>query len=517
MKRGRDVLVLISIIVIIGIVYLIDSYDTGEAGQKAEMKEKSASSQTLQVSVKNYGAVGDGKTDETFAFQAAIDDIGDKGGGDVWIPVGTYLLHPIFLKPNVNLIGENRDTVILKLSDEAKDDYTRLITMENNTKVQSLTCDGNYQNHPNGIEHMHCIFVYDHTNVVIDNNKIINAVGDGISVSGSNVTSQFVTISNNLLMENQRSQIVIEQVNHIKIVNNEITSKTGRPAIHFEPWEERQYEDAEISGNSITSNANGYCVLLAGADSGATKEDKKGLFFHGIKFYQNSVTCSSGSFLLMDTSGAEVFDNTLNIKEIHVWRKNEDITIYKNKIHATIGIRIEGGKEGKLTSERTKIYDNSIHSIQDGVNIHAGAKNTQIDNNRFIGSKKASGVALFASEDIENTVVTLNTFQNYDEGIFLDYDYYSKTLIDGVKVMRNTFTDMNGFAFNIKGEVKNVFFEKNEVNHSKGVYILIENRSMKNISIKKNKLVDGDKGVIIEPPKSRLLNDLSISENQLSD
>ncbi|MBT2701397.1 hypothetical protein J7E79_29515 [Bacillus sp. ISL-40] len=69
-------------------------------------------------SVKKYGAKGDGLTDDTNAFQKAINTVAKNGGGDVNIPAGTYILQPIFVKSNVNLVGENRDTVTLKLSND---------------------------------------------------------------------------------------------------------------------------------------------------------------------------------------------------------------------------------------------------------------------------------------------------------------------------------------------------------------------------------------------------------------
>ncbi|MHC4332046.1 MAG: glycosyl hydrolase family 28-related protein, partial [Planctomycetota bacterium] len=47
-----------------------------------------ASKQDFQPTVRDFGAVGDGKADDTKAFQRAID----SGRGDIYIPRGTYRL-----------------------------------------------------------------------------------------------------------------------------------------------------------------------------------------------------------------------------------------------------------------------------------------------------------------------------------------------------------------------------------------------------------------------------------------
>src|SRR2546430_967676 len=50
-----------------------------------------------------YGAVGDGHTDNTAAFQKAITTCNAAGGGHVVVPAGTYVTGAIYLKSNVDL------------------------------------------------------------------------------------------------------------------------------------------------------------------------------------------------------------------------------------------------------------------------------------------------------------------------------------------------------------------------------------------------------------------------------
>lgn len=68
------------------------------------------------ISVADYGAIGDGSTNDTAAIQAAITACGDAGGGIVYIPQGTYKLTAaltLAADDLVDIIGENKETTIL--------------------------------------------------------------------------------------------------------------------------------------------------------------------------------------------------------------------------------------------------------------------------------------------------------------------------------------------------------------------------------------------------------------------
>jgi hypothetical protein len=58
------------------------------------------------VSVKDFGAVGDGVADDTAAIQAAITYVNSLGGGTVYLPQGDYIITaPISIYSNIRFIG----------------------------------------------------------------------------------------------------------------------------------------------------------------------------------------------------------------------------------------------------------------------------------------------------------------------------------------------------------------------------------------------------------------------------
>ena len=66
-----------------------------------------------RVSVKSYGAKGDGATDDTAAIQVALDIVRIAGGGSVYVPPGVYLVtHSLRIGSNTTFYGAGDATVI---------------------------------------------------------------------------------------------------------------------------------------------------------------------------------------------------------------------------------------------------------------------------------------------------------------------------------------------------------------------------------------------------------------------
>lgn len=95
------------------------------------------------VSVKDFGAVGDGVTDDTAAIQAAINSL--TGGGCVEFPSGTYLTTGVTLpaSPRISLSGT--DNVWLKAAPTATTVLKLLgdISRSGNRSVTGINIDGN--------------------------------------------------------------------------------------------------------------------------------------------------------------------------------------------------------------------------------------------------------------------------------------------------------------------------------------------------------------------------------------
>lgn len=96
-----------------------------------------------RLMINEHGALGDGKTVNTKAIQAAIDDCAKSGGGTIVVPNGTFVTGAIFLKQGVNLCVEKGG--VLKGSQNTND-YpwidTRIAGLEMKWPAALINADG---------------------------------------------------------------------------------------------------------------------------------------------------------------------------------------------------------------------------------------------------------------------------------------------------------------------------------------------------------------------------------------
>lgn len=128
--------------------------------------------------VKNYGAIGDGETDDTKAINDASLDA-SKSNGIVYFPSGTYIVSsPIIIYPNTTYEGTNVASTIIKLANNANADlfktydFDRLTSQNTNLTpdgfvLEDFTVDGNNKNNSagTGIQIYGCRYILTNINV----------------------------------------------------------------------------------------------------------------------------------------------------------------------------------------------------------------------------------------------------------------------------------------------------------------------------------------------------------------
>ena len=125
--------------------------------EEASMREGPAMTESSIYNVRDFGAQGDGTTDDTAAFQAALDAAGKAGGGIVRAPRGVYLIAGHLSVPMaVALEGiwqappshpglrdkgaptPEYGTVLLAVEGKGDEDGTPFITLANNTTLKGV-------------------------------------------------------------------------------------------------------------------------------------------------------------------------------------------------------------------------------------------------------------------------------------------------------------------------------------------------------------------------------------------
>jgi parallel beta-helix repeat protein len=124
-------------------------------------------------SVKDFGAKGDGVTDDTAAFQSAI---AASSGGVLLVPAGTYIVSGITIGAPMMLQGASRDTAIIKRK-PGNTGVTVLVLNTHDVTLTDLTLDGDLAS-PIGGSPMSLQFDAS-TNSSVLNSRVVN--GGGIS------------------------------------------------------------------------------------------------------------------------------------------------------------------------------------------------------------------------------------------------------------------------------------------------------------------------------------------------
>ena len=395
------------------------------------------------VSVKDFGAVGDGTTDDTAAINLAINT--NKG---IYFPFGTYIVSSK-LYPKSNTCWNSDKNATLKWTTNVC-----LIDAQsiNNWEINGIIVDGNFTAYVvSAGQNPWAIRLESSTNILITNCVFKNLYRIGICVGHESATQcSNVTISNNVINNcgsltdpdpNFGNGIAIISALGVSIINNYIYDINGSggsatAGIDLEPDPAWNCGDIEIAFNKIENVLNASGIQLY---PGATPFSGN---WNNINIHDNTIsnTGTAPGIKCIEFGHTYINDNYLNLTKgilIQRYRSSEvsiegnDIrqvtssgygiritdgaaaaVIRGNSIRNVAGIGIECNMYDLVTGMNAKgciITDNDLHDINShGISISAG--NFVISNNVLVGCCATNATGFFINSIAGGVNTSINGF-----------------------------------------------------------------------------------------------------------
>jgi parallel beta-helix repeat protein len=405
--------------------------------------------------VTDFGAVGDGKTDDTEAIQSAVNQAGIEGGGTVYFPKGVYLLKSSILVryDHVTLEGASWESELRLIThpqrvitiEKANDCIVRNLQISLGTTAASRNDQDEGIYVTSGSNHFLIEQVYgnkkgimirgDVSQGIIRGNTIMNTLADGIHITGG--------------------------ASQIQILNNTLEN-TGDDAISIVSYasENKFCEEIIIQGNQIThSQARGIAHIggrnvdminnrIDGTSSSGILVDQD-LFYHSLPSYNTHI---SGNTI---TRSGTYLRKKGNQYGIEIAQGAKTVSIDGNIVQY-------GASRGmSISADSTEIRDNNVRFNADS-GIQIDAEQCTIEGNQII----SNGTYGFYSANSKKLKILHNVLVNNNEA--------DKPYIDNLLLKDSDFSEVSGNqsletrkvnqlerSIEIVGSCKELIYDKN--------------------------------------------------------
>lgn len=223
-----------------------------------------------KMNIKQFGIIGDGKTDITLPFQKAINYVCAYGDSYLYIPKGTYMVKGIDdkttsettghlldsggikLLSGLTLIHDNETIIKCITNDRKQYNVYRLYNVDNVT-IKGGTLQGDRETHTGtGGEWGYGIAISGCKNILLENIEIYNMWGDGVNL-------QYLYKENSLTQDKKIPTNII--------INNILSHKNRRQGISIECGENVQVSNSTFKMNSGTEPQTGMDIEPANENS----------------------------------------------------------------------------------------------------------------------------------------------------------------------------------------------------------------------------------------------------------
>jgi Pectate lyase superfamily protein len=240
----------------------------------------------LVVNVRDKGAKGNGRTDDTVSIQEAIDEVGGTGG-TVLVPGGTYMVEVVDRQRRVTLKSDMtlklaNDAVLKAFPNDSRKYAVLSITDVSNVTVVGGTLEGDRAEHKgkDGEAGMGIRISHGAKRITVSGVTARKMWGDGFYVEGAKDTKFCDVIADN----NRRQGLSIIEANGVLVTDSVFKNTHGtRPSagIDLEPDEASQkIVNVRIQNSKFIDNA-GPGIQIAGKRGAVAKVELARNMFRG--------------------------------------------------------------------------------------------------------------------------------------------------------------------------------------------------------------------------------------------
>lgn len=385
---------------------------------------------SAEKNVRDYGAKGDGVSDDYAAIKAAVVAAEAEGGGSVYFPRGTYVMarhdqySGIWLSQDkpLRFRGDGVGVSAIKMAPGAYAGDFYLFRVESDfVEFANLTLDGNRVNIPASDEQTHLIQLKSTRHFLARNVEFKNARGDGIKIVGETTALvDDLVIDGCTFRDNGRSGITAQRAFHNTHFTNNYFVGTSDQSIDFEPTGNGAPYTVVVTGNIIEHTTLTQAVTICGISDA----DR----VHDVLFANNIVT--GGSLMMIDTRNVVVSGNRIaaspGMRAVNVARGHDGLVIANNILTAQgalgVGLYLAAGNGRQPVG--VGVTGNVITVAGSNGIVVEGVSGLVVSGNRVIDAGNLGGNGLnmrgtAATLPMQDVVVVGNQFLGFAVGVVI--------------------------------------------------------------------------------------------------
>ncbi len=375
-----------------------------------------------EISVKQYGATGDGTSDDKSAFDKAMRQCKKTNGGRIIVPAGTYLLNgPLHFVSNVELVLKKKAKIIFSTN---PNDYLPMV---------KTSWEGTFI-----YNHSPLIYGYQCENIAITGEGTID--GEGHAWMGWKA-------------KEKEDKMLSREMNH-----------------KMTPIEKRQFGKGHFLRPQLLQFYDCKNILI----EGIKVEDSPFWCLHFLRSSNITLRGLSYDAHNKNNDGIDLeYSSNVLIEDIDFNNADDNIAIKAGRDH-------EGRANAKTPSENIIVRDcrfKGLHAIVAGSEMSAGVRNVYVYNSSASGYLKR-GIYLKTNTDrggyLQNINVNNVQFQDVEDCFYITSNYHG----EGSGEFPSKVSDINLHNITFQSASKHAIVIQGHPDKK------IERVSMKNIQIK---------------------------------